>query len=133
MSRILCSTGAVIGNKNDRNYMLLPEIAKRIDCDGFEFMLFGSWYDMVEKLKLDLSNMRLEFPVMHCEKHIGELISMGGEENFNEAYRRFEINCRIAQNIGARKIVIHLWDGLTSDKNFDNNVKAYFHLNQILS
>ncbi len=131
MSRVLCSTGAVIGNKNNRNHMLLPEIAKRLECDGFEFMLFGSWYDMIEKLKLDLSGMNLEFPVMHCEKKIGELLATGTGEDFTEALRKFEINCSLASVIGAEKMVMHLWNGLISDSHFENNVRAYSSVREI--
>ena len=39
MNRILCSTGALIGRPNGRDYTLLNECAKRLDCDGFEFMI----------------------------------------------------------------------------------------------
>ena len=125
MSQILCSTGAILGKANNRNYRLLKELAPALTCDGFEFMMYGSWYEEAEELVETLQKLNLHIPVMHCEKHIGESISMGGEENLQEAYHLFEVNCRIAQKLGASKMVMHLWDGLTSDANFDNNIKAY--------
>ena len=37
--QILCSTGAIIGRPNNRNYRLLETVAPQLDCDGFEFLL----------------------------------------------------------------------------------------------
>ena len=128
--KILCSTGALIGRPNARNYKLLEDLAKQLSCDGFEFMMYSTWYEEVDEIKSYLQELQLYIPVMHCEKHIGESISKGGSEELAEAYRRFEINCDIAKSIGAEKIVIHLWDGLTSDANFQNNLNAYSYLNE---
>lgn len=128
MSEILCSTGALIGRPNGRDYRLLEPLSQQLTCDGFEFMMYSSWYEEVDELVSTLQAMKLHIPVMHCEKHIGENISMGGETKLREAYRLFEINCQIAEKLDAEKLVIHLWDGLTSDSNFLNNIKAYPYL-----
>lgn len=45
-----------------------------------------------------------------------------------DAYEKFEINCDIAISIGDEKMVIYLWDGRTSDYNFQSNLIGYFHL-----
>ena len=68
---------------------------------------------------------------MHCEKHIGEAISAGGRENREEAFRRYRINCDIAEKLDAGKLVIHLWDGITSDSHFENNLEAFGELSKI--
>lgn len=128
MHKILCSTGALIGKANNRDYRLLKELSKKATCDGFEFMMYSSWYDEVETLIDELKSMELYIPVMHCEKHIGEAISKG---EFDEAYRRFNINCYIAREIGADRMVVHLWDGITSDAFFQNNIDAYSELRDI--
>ncbi len=125
MSQILCSTGAMIGKPNKRNHKLLGDLTKKLDCDGFEFMMYDSWYEKVDEIVEDLLNMQLSIPVMHCEKHIGEAISRNEEGDLDEALRRFEINCGIAKKLGAEKMVSHLWDGLTSDQHFENNLNAY--------
>ena len=62
---------------------------------------------------------------MHCEKHIGEGVSHGPGEAWDEAFRRFEINCQLAVYLGARRMVMHLWDGLPSDHHINNNLAAY--------
>ena len=131
MSQILCSTGALIGRPNNRDYTLLKELAGKLECDGFEFMMYESWYDQVDRLVAALKEFSLHIPVMHCEKHIGEAISAGGRENSEEAFRRYRINCDIAEKLGAVKLVIHLWDGITSDSHFENNLEAFGELRKI--
>lgn len=131
MCKILCSTGALIGRPNNRDYRLLKEIVPQLSCDGLEFMMYSTWYEEVEELLQTLKALQIEIPVVHCEKHIGEDISIGGDENFIDAYRRFTINCRLARELGAEKVVMHLWDGITSDANFQNNIQAYAHLRKI--
>lgn len=125
MHQILCSTGALIGRPNNRDYRLIEPLSKQLDCDGFEFMMYSSWYDEAEELVRTLRGMRLSIPVMHCEKHIGVALAEGGEENFHHARRLFEINCQMADQIGANRLVMHLWDGLISDRHFENNLRGF--------
>lgn len=86
MSEILCSTGAIIGRSNDRNYRLLKPFSEKLNCDGFEFMMYSSWYDEVDSLIDFLQSMEFHIPVMHCEKRMGEAVSKG---EFEEAYKAF--------------------------------------------
>ena len=125
MHKILCSTGALIGRPNGRDYHLLKQFCPKLECDGFEFMLYGTWYDQVEELVPFLESLRLYIPVMHCEKSLSEHISRGGDEELQEAFRKFEINCSAAEKLGAEKMVFHLWNGLISDSRFENNLRAY--------
>ena len=131
MCEILCSTGALLGKANNRDYRILEKLSEQLLCDGFEFMMYDSWYQETDQLIGSLQAMRLSIPVMHCEKHIGENISKGGTDYFEEAYRLFESNCFIAKELNASKMVVHLWDGLTSDANFRNNMDAYAKLADI--
>lgn len=124
MSRILCSTGALIGRPNNRDYTLLEPLSKQLCCDGFEFMMYDSWYEKAEEILDFLKRIRLNVPVMHCEKHIGEAVSLNEPGDMAEALRRFQINCDMAAALGAEKLVVHLWDGLTSDSDFQNNLEA---------
>ncbi len=130
MHRILCSTGALIGRPNGRDYHLLKEYCPQLDCDGFEFILYNSWYDRIEALTAFLQKLKLNIPVMHCEKTLAEHITAGGEEELQEAFRLFEINCRLANAIGAEKMVLHLWNGTVSDSHFENNLNAWPELNR---
>ncbi|MDE7183318.1 MAG: sugar phosphate isomerase/epimerase, partial [Lachnospiraceae bacterium] len=46
------------------------------------------------------------------------------------AYETFEQNCYLSKSIGADKMVIHLWDGRTSDTAIENNLDHYAVLDQ---
>ncbi|MDE7432805.1 MAG: sugar phosphate isomerase/epimerase [Lachnospiraceae bacterium] len=129
MSKILCSTGALLEYGGD--YKRLEPLSRQLLCDGYEFMMDRPYYEEVEALKRYLQEIKLYIPVVHCEKSIGEKISKGGKPEWIDAYERFEVNCDVAQSIGAEKMVIHLWDGRTSDANFPNNLIGYDHLNKI--
>lgn len=131
MSKILCSTGALIGRPNGRNHKLLEDFAKRLCCDGFELMIYDTWYEKMEQVVRDIREMKIYIPVVHCEKTIGQSISLGGEENQKKALRLFEINAEAAEKLGAEKIVLHLWDGLPSDGTFENNIATYPMLQDI--
>lgn len=128
---ILCSTGALIGKPNGRNYKLLREFSKKLNCDGFEFMMYNSWYDRADEIVSDIQDMGILTPVMHCEKHIGEAISRNEDFEMEDAMYKFNVNCMIASKIGAKKMVIHLWDGLSSDQYFTNNLETFGKLQKI--
>ena len=124
MLKVLCSTGALITRKNGRDHRLLAGFAEQLHCDGFEFMLYDSWYDKLDSIADDVKAMGLDIPAVHCEKSIGELIA--AEDDL--AYERFEMNCKAAERVGAKLLVLHLWNGLVSDSNFGANLKAYGRL-----
>ena len=131
MHRILCSTGALIGRPNGRDFRLLSPCAERLSCDGFEFMMYDSWYERAEELSRFLLGLALPVPVMHCEKRIGEALSQQEQEGREEAFRRFTVNCQLAALLGADKLVMHLWDGVPSDRQIENNLAAYPRLQSI--
>lgn len=129
MCKILCSTGALL--KYGGDYTLLESLSKQLTCDGYEFMMDSPYYKEVEALKRYFQKIKLYIPIVHCEKSIGENISKGGKLEWIDAYEKFAINCDIAKSIGAEKMVIHLWDGRTSDSNFQNNLLGYYQFNEI--
>lgn len=125
MHQIICSTGALFGIPNGRNYRLLADCVDKLRCDGYEFMFYSTWYDQIDQVASFLSGLGIPIPLWHCEKHIGEKLSLRGEGDWDEAFRQFEEDCQLAVYLGARRMVIHLWDGLTSDQHFQNNLDAY--------
>ena len=70
MHQILCSTGALIGRPNGRDYHLLQQFCPQLICDGFEFILYQCWYEEIEALTAFLTGLNLNIPVMHCEKTV---------------------------------------------------------------
>lgn len=130
MSKLYCSTGAMISSKNNRNYRLIEEYAPRIDCDGFEFLMYDSWYEDWEQIAEYLSKTDVDFPVFHVEKQVGELISRNEDGDMQLAHKLFEINCRMAKTIGAKRLVLHLWGGLPSDWHIAVNIEQFAKLRE---
>lgn len=120
--KLLCSTGALIGRPNGRDYRLLRELVSRLNCDGLEFMFYSDWYDRIEEIGCFVNELGVDIPVLHCQKTVGELITSGEE---NEAVRNFEQNVQLATMLGASKMVMHLWNGVISDSHFDRNLSLY--------
>lgn len=135
MAEILCSTGALIGKANNRDYHILQNLAGQLECDGYEFMMYSSWYGEWKTLADYLVGLGLHMPVMHCDKRIGEAISQGENvaEADSEAVEKFRINCELARRIGAKALVLHLWGGRASDQHFDYNLQAYPRLQAVAS
>ncbi|MBR6667520.1 MAG: sugar phosphate isomerase/epimerase [Clostridia bacterium] len=121
MSRILCSTGAILTRRNNRDYTQLRTIVPQMKCDGIEFMMYESWYaGHIEALKMALADYSV--PVFHMTKHIGERVSLGQME---EAVPLFRADCELAVDIGAKLLVLHLWSGRASDQHIERNIAAY--------
>lgn len=131
MNRVLCSTGTCIGRPNGRDFRLLEKCVREVQCDGWEFMMYDTWYGREEEIAAFLRALPAQFPVMHCEKGVGEYLSRGEEGDYGEALRCFERNCRMAEMIGAKTMVLHLWNGVHSDKNIGENIRAFGPLRDI--
>lgn len=128
MSRVLCSTGCIIGRPVKRNFYLLKDFVPKINCDGFELMFYSDWYEKAYELAEFINSLDINVPTFHVEKRIGELIA---EEKLDEAARLFGLNCECAKKIGSKVLVMHLWSGIISDSNIEANYKAFGVLNDM--
>ena len=131
MAKVLCSTGSLIGRPNGRDYRLLESFSKELKCDGFEFMMYTDWYEKIPDIIAMVRGSGISVPAYHAQKSIGENISKGGHDELEDAFRRFTQNAEMAAALGAEKMVIHLWDGITSDNNIKSNLKAYAEIRKI--
>ena len=129
--KILCSTGALVGRPNGRDFRLFQRYVPMLDCDGIEFILYDSWYPETEAITEVLKSLHKDIPVFHCEKTLAEHISRGGKEETEEGFRKFRVNCAMAAELGAEKMVLHLWNGVISDDHFENNLEAFGDLRRI--
>ena len=143
MNQILCSTGALLGNANNKDYRLLKSMSEELECDGFEFMVYSSWYSEIDELIKELNSSKLNIPVVHCHKTLGETLcgisvklengnfdihEMTKEEDkecFEKGLELFRKNVIVASSIGARKMVLHLWNGLPSDRRIEKNIERF--------
>ena len=125
MHRVICSTGALLGMPNGRNFYLVRECVDKLRCDAYEFMMYDTWYPRAEELAKFLASLPVEIPYWHCEKRIGEQFSLRRPGDWEEALQKFELNCQLAVFLGAKQMVLHLWDGPVSDQHFQNNLEIY--------
>lgn len=125
MQKVLCSTGTSIGRPNGRDFRLLEECARQVECDSWEFMMYDSWYGREEEIVRFATSLPVSFPTFHCEKSIGERISRDEPGDMQEAIGRFEKNCKMARQMGASLMVLHLWNGPISDSNIEANMRAF--------
>lgn len=123
MNPLYLSTGAFVGRINGSNIGLLTEYANAFACDGFEFMVFPSFYPTIDRIVAACRAQGVNVPVVHTDKHIGDLLSTPGDAAFAEAVALFTENCRIAQGLDAGKLVLHGWGIPDSDKAFDENAR----------
>lgn len=143
MNKILCSSGAIIGKANNNDYTLLKEYAPKLNCDGFELMMSSSWYPILDEVIATVKSYGLCIPVIHSQKSLGESLCgmtvtfsegqfheyvMTDEEDkaaYKEGTERFLLNLKLAEKLGAEKMVLHLWNGIVSDKNIEKNVERF--------
>ena len=129
--RVLCSTGALIGRPNGRDFTLLDACAGQIDCDGYEFMMYDTWYDRLADLRAFMHGFQAPIPVFHVEKSVGDCISRNEDGDTERALSNFRINCALAAEFGAELLVLHLWGGLPSDRDIAHNIAVYADLRRI--
>ena len=125
---VLCSTGAMITRYNGRDPRLLREFFPRLSADGVELIIYPVWDGLLEtyipEVKAISKDLGMKIPVLHADKRIGELLSLGSDEEIKEAEERFINNLRIADELGSDLMVLHLWGGPASDFHIDRNVSV---------
>lgn len=131
MHNILCSTGFIGMATDEKDYRQIFQYAPTLRCDGFEFMMYRIWYDQMEEVGRELNASEILFPVFHAEKSIGERISRNEDGDVEASIENFKKNCWLANRIGAGKLVLHLWGGLPSDRDIENNFRQLPELCEI--
>ena len=67
MNRILCSTGALIGRPNGRDFNLLSSLVPQLECDGLELLMYDTWYDKIGELCRVVKGLSKPVCVFHLE------------------------------------------------------------------
>jgi sugar phosphate isomerase/epimerase len=93
-----------------------------LDVDGLEVLFAHNWYQDAEQIAADLRPSGLRFPVVHAEKSIGPAMGSAQMEERALGLERLTINCRFGAQIGATRLVLHLWGRPGSDEHFERNL-----------
>jgi sugar phosphate isomerase/epimerase len=121
---LLCSTGAFTRYPDYTDYRRIVEIGPRLAAGGLELMVFPNWLDQLDQIAADLSASGLSFPAMHAEKSVGGGLGSAEPAEVDAALTCLEANCRLGQALGARLLILHLWDLPGSDHHFERNLAA---------
>ena len=128
---ILCSTGAIVNRANGRDPALIMKYAPLLHCDGMEFMMYSTWYPDYLSVARELAASGIPFPAMHIEKSVGDRVSRDQGSDTEDAVRDFALNCEVADIIGAKQLVLHLWGNVDSDRHIEHNLRVFGRLLEI--
>jgi sugar phosphate isomerase/epimerase len=107
--RPLLATGAVTRNPDFTDHR---RIVLHIPPADLELSMYSTWDERV------IDDLRgLPIVTAHADKSIGATLS--GDE---PAFDRFALNCRIASELGAELIVLHLWELPDGDRRLERNL-----------
>ena len=120
---VYVSNGAFVTRYNGRDYRLIKSVGETLHADGIEFLMYETWQDEIRSIRNFLSKSGLNFPVMHLDKQSGEILANEGISARDEVMRLISRDIDTAREIGSQKLVMHLWNGPSSDSRFDESVK----------
>lgn len=144
---IYCSTGTTVGRRNGYNIHLVTELFPSLIEQGFmegaEFMMLPVYYSQMRDVADEWLGAGIQFPVIHCEKEVGTLLSnagsaaAAGERDAADALIRralydFSRNCEMGAMAGSRRMVFHLWGGLDSDSHMEYNISVLPQLEELI-
>jgi sugar phosphate isomerase/epimerase len=115
--RILCSTGAVTRHPTRADHRLVAD-ARELPCSGFELSIYTGWIDDADAVAEDIAALALPIETAHGEKFVGARLSEGDRS----AVDRLERSARLAARVGARLLVLHLWELPLGDRYLDRNL-----------
>ena len=144
---IYCSTGTTVSRRNGYNFhlvtQLFPQLQQQGIIDGAEFMMIPAYYPQMKAVADEWLGEGLTFPVIHCEKEVGTLLSdaaaakAAGESAaadvlLRQALDDFKKNCEMGAMAGSGRMVFHLWGGLNSDGHVEFNISVLPQLMEII-
>lgn len=118
---LICSTGAFSRETGFYDHRRMLSFAHHFDVDGFEVLFYPQWYEIVDRVIEDVLEAGYCYVAVHTEKSIGPAMGSESAEEREIGLERLAINCRFAEALGARYIVLHLWGLPSSDKNMAIN------------
>jgi sugar phosphate isomerase/epimerase len=119
---VLCSTGIVTEDPDRTDHRSILEHAPKLGAAGYELQVHAAWYGHLDEVVDDLRQSELSFPAVHADKGIGSALGSEDGDEAEEALASLEVNCRAAAAIGAKTLVLHLWDLPIGDSVIERNL-----------
>ena len=124
MSRtVLLSTGAVTRDPDQTDHREIVRHGPALGVPGFELSVYATWYGHLDEVVSDLRQSGLPFPALHAEKMIGAGLGSSDADEVDNAFVNLELNCRAAAALGAKTLVLHLWERPGGDRELERNLE----------
>jgi sugar phosphate isomerase/epimerase len=120
---VLLSTGAVTRDPVQTDHGAIVQHGPALGMPGFELAMYSAWYGHLDDVVSDLRESKLQFPAVHADKAIGAGLGSEDADELEEALEHLEINCRAAAALGAKTLVLHLWERPTGDEDIERNLE----------
>lgn len=121
--QILCSTAVVTQDPDHTDHKAIIEHAPKVGAGGLELHLHQAWHGHLDEVIEDLRNSDLTFPAVHADKEIGAGLGSEESDDVDEALASLEVSCRAAAALGAKILVLHLWEEPGVDENIERNLE----------
>ena len=119
---ILVSTAVVTQEPDHTDHKAILEHAPKLGATAYELQIHGAWYGHLDDVVEDLRSSELSFPAVHSDKAIGAGLGSDDADEADEALATLEVNCRVAAAVGAKTLVLHLWEEPTGDEAIERNL-----------
>jgi len=119
---ILCSTGVVTRDPDRTDHRQILEHGDKLGTAALEVAVYEAWYGHLDEVVEDLRASSFSFPVVHAEKGIGSGLGSDNGDELEDALEHLEINCRAAAALGAKTLILHLWELPAGDATIERNL-----------
>lgn len=124
MSRTaLLSTGAFTREPVQTDHREILSHGPGLGLTGFELAMYSAWYGHLDDVISDLRESGLAFPTVHADKAIGAGLGSADADEVEQAFEHLEVNCRAAAALGAKTLVLHLWERPSGDSDIERNLE----------
>jgi sugar phosphate isomerase/epimerase len=120
---VLCSTGVLTREPDRSDHKQILEHGAKLGTTALELLLHEAWYGHLDEVVEDLKGSSFSFPVVHSDKGIGSGLGSDDGDEVENALQRLEVNCRAAAALGAKTLVLHLWELPTDDGEIERNLE----------
>jgi sugar phosphate isomerase/epimerase len=129
--RLVCSTGAFTRFPDRSDHRAILDFGPCFDVEGLELVVFPTWD--LDVVAVDLLSSGLRFPVVHADKTVGSGLGAPTAAEREAGAARLAENVRLAETLGAKLVVVHLWDSPESDADLEPNLETLARCQQAAS
>jgi sugar phosphate isomerase/epimerase len=120
---VLCSTSVVTSDPDHTDHKQILEHGAKLGTSSLELSIHAAWYGHLDEVVEDLRSSSFSFPVVHAEKGIGSALGSDDADEIDDAHQKLEVNCRAAAAVGAKTLVLHLWEMPNGDEKIERNLE----------